>query len=36
VDIAKKNPFNVLYGSGWFARIEKRGVGEEFFGSYPH
>jgi hypothetical protein len=34
VDIAKKNPFNFLCGSGWFARIEKRGVGEEFVGSY--
>jgi integrase len=34
VDIAKRNPFNFLCGSGWFARIEKRGVGEEFVGSY--
>jgi hypothetical protein len=34
VDIAMKNPFNFLCGSGWFARIEKRGVGEEFVGSY--
>jgi hypothetical protein len=34
VDIAKKNLFNFLYGSGWFARIEKRGVGEESVGSY--
>src|SRR6266436_9628368 len=25
---------NFLCGSGWFARIEKRGVGEEFVGSY--
>jgi hypothetical protein len=25
VDIAKWNPFNILCGSGWFARIEKRG-----------
>jgi hypothetical protein len=34
VDIAKRNPLNFLCGSGWFARIEKRGVGEEFVGSY--
>jgi hypothetical protein len=34
VDITKKNPFNFLCGSGWFSRIEKRGVGEEFVGSY--
>jgi hypothetical protein len=34
VDIAKKNPFNFLCGSGWFARIEMRGVREEFVGSY--
>jgi hypothetical protein len=34
MDIAKKNPFNFLLGCGWFARVEKRGVGEEFVGSY--
>jgi hypothetical protein len=34
VDIAKRNPLNFLCGSGRFARIEKRGVGEEFVGFY--
>jgi hypothetical protein len=34
VDIAERNPFNFLCGSGWFARIQKRGVEEEFVGSY--
>jgi hypothetical protein len=33
VGIAKKSPLNFLCGSGWFRRIERRGVGEEFVGS---
>src|SRR5438874_1165095 len=32
--IAQMTAAPVLCGSGWFARIQKRGVGEEFVGSY--
>jgi hypothetical protein len=33
---ADDQPTEFLVGTGWFARIEKRGVGEEFVGSYLH